>query len=253
MISFLRTPQVAPLALLLTFLGSFSASAHAQYGFGGGYGGYGGGYGGYGAFGGMGMTIADQEHYKYMVNMEGQARYNLMNAQTEQSYNYSYLMQQQAINLELQNQQMAQQMANDQYNIYSQTKNKALKEARDSAPVIPLNSLIDTAGSVRWPAVAPSGGVHADRRKAADEAIKAEYTGYVKNGRSSTTDTLDAKQALHAYGQPALDLLRVRKDTRGHTQLLEFLNALDAALDSMATPPTKANDKEPVAGAAATK
>ena len=230
--------RITLLAVLAASLSLFAGRpAAAQYGYGGGFGGY-GGYGGYGGgMVGMGMTLADQEGYKYMVAQEGLARYNLMNAQTEQSYNYSYLMQQQAMNLELQNQRMAQEMTRDQYNLYSQAKNAALKAARDEAPTVPLSSLIDSAGQVRWPDVAPSGGIHGERRLAAEATIKGQYTEYVQNGRSSTTQTGDAKQALYAYGQPALDLLRVRRDTKGHAQLLEFLNALGAALDAMGAPP----------------
>jgi hypothetical protein len=160
-----------------------------------------------------------------------------MNAQTMQSYASANLMQQQATQTALQNQMMAQQIAQDKYNLYSQAKNEAMAAARASAPTIPLNSLIDSGGQVRWPSVAPSGGVHAERRDAVDRAVKTDYIEFTQAGRSSTAPTMEAKRLLYAYGQPALDLLRVRKDTRAHAQMLEFLRALDAALDAMATPP----------------
>jgi hypothetical protein len=218
----------------------------------GGTWGFGGGYG-YGPFGGMGMTLQDQETYKMQMYQENAARYNVMNAQTMQSYASANLMQQQAMNTALQNQMMAQQIAKDKYNLYSQAKNEAIAAARASAPTVPLRSLIDSGGQVRWPSVAPSGTVHAERRDAADAAVKTAYIEFAQVGRASTSPTMEAKRLLYAYGQPALDLLRVRKDTRAHAQLLEFLRALDAALDAMASPPQPSQpDRPPADGATGT-
>ena len=232
-----------PVALLVCLMVLSARPAAAQWG--GGWG-FGGGYG-YG-MGSMGMTLQDQEMMKMMMYQEGAARYNVMNAQTMQNYASANLMQQQAVNTALQNQMMAQQLAQDKYNLYSQAKNEAAAAARAAAPTIPLNALIDSGGQVRWPSVAPDGGIHAERRDAATGAIKTAYIEFTQAGRASTSPTMEAKRLLYAYGQPALDLLRVRKDTRGHAQLLEFLRALDAALDAMAAPP-QAKDSAPAAGA----
>jgi hypothetical protein len=241
-----RTRHVALLAALAAGLTLCTARPVAAQ-WGGGWG-FGGGYGG--PFGGMGMTLQDQEMWKMQMYQENAARYNVMNAQTMQNYASANLMQQQAMNTALQNQMMAQQIAKDKYNLYSQAKNEAIAAARASAPTIPLSSLIDSGGQVRWPSVAPSGAVHAERRDATDAAVKTAYVEFATVGRSSTAPTMEAKRLLFAYGQPALDLLRVRKDTRGHAQLLEFLRALDAALDAMAAPPQPPqSDKAPAEGA----
>ena len=260
MIHYNRSRRMMLLAVLMAGASLFQIrAASAQYGYGGcgGYGGY-GGWGGGGMMG-MGMTLGDQETYKAMAFQEGMARYNLMNAQTEQSYNYSYLLQQQAYNQELQNMKIVQEMEQNKYNLYTQAKNNAIKAAHDAASSVPLSSLIDSSGQVRWPEAAPSGGVHGERRKAADAAIQTQYVDYVKNGRSSTIQSNDARQALYAYGQPALDLLRVRRDTRGHAQLLEFLNSIDAHLQNMAAPPltkeekAKGTDQKPATTSGSTK
>jgi hypothetical protein len=222
-------------------MGVGATSAHAQFG-GFGFGGYGGGWGG--GMGMMGMSLYDQQMMKESMWMQSAASYNMMNAQASQSYSSANLMEQQAINTALQNQKLANSIAQDKYNLYTQAKNKAIAEARANAPRIPLRSLIASDGTVLWPEVAPSGGVHADRRSAADRSIKLAYLDFKQMGQAGVTDVVNAKHNLQQYGQPALALLRTRNDTRARGDLLTFLNGLDAALDAMGDPPKdeKADD-----------
>jgi hypothetical protein len=146
-------------------------------------------------------------------------------------------MQQQATQAALQNQQLAMQLAQEKFNLYSQAKNQAMQAARAAVPTIPIGDLIDPNGQVRWPQVAPNATVHGDRRAAADEAIASAYREFASTGRTSVANASAAIQALHAYGRPALDLLRVRRDTRARATMVDFLNALEAALNTMANPP----------------
>jgi hypothetical protein len=215
------------------------ARVGAQWGYGYGYGGW--GWGGYGGFGAMGMSLYDQEMVKASYYMQSAAAYNVMNAQSAQSYASANLMQQQAINTALQNQQLSSQIAQDKYNLYNQAKNQAMEQARASAPRIPLSALIGSDGAVNWPEVAPSGGNHGDRRQAAEAAIRTAYLSFRQSGQAGVTAVVAAKRALHEYGEPALTLLRARGDTRGRADLVQFLQALEAALDAMGNPPPSDN------------
>jgi hypothetical protein len=222
--------------------------AAAQWG-GFGFGGYGGwGWGGYGGIGSMGMSLYDQNMIKEQTFMENSARYNMMNAQAVQSFASANLMQQQAANTMLQNQMMAQQIAQDKFNLYSKAKNQAMAQARAAAPEIPLGDLIDSSGRVRWPEAAPSMGAHAERRAAADEAIQTVYTDFRQNGRANLAAVVEGKRRLHAYGEPAIRLLAARNDNRARSNLIAFLNALEAALDAMGAGPPAGENAGPDAG-----
>jgi hypothetical protein len=185
----------------------------------------------------MGMTLADQELMKQQMYMESAGRYNLMNAASVQNYASANLMQQQAMNTALENEQLSMQIAQDKYNLYNKAKNASLAQAAATAPRVQLSELIDGQGRVRWPAQAPSGGAHAERRAAADQAIQTVYVDFARDGRAGVSDVVTAKHRLQDYGNPALSLLRSRNDARGRAGLVTFLNSLDAALDAMGNPP----------------
>lgn len=230
--SIFRLP-LGRLAVALALIALGSSSARAQWG---GYG-FGGGWGYGGGMGMMGMSLYDQNMMKESMWMQSAASYNMMNAQAAQSYSSANLMQQQAVNTALQNEQLSAQIARDRYNLYTEAKNKAAEAARAARPKIPLRQLVASDGSVLWPEVAPSGGVHAERRATVDRAVKAAYLDFAESGQSDVSQVVDAKRALQEYGQPALSLLRARNDTRARASLVNFLNALEAALDAMGNPP----------------
>lgn len=225
---------LAALALALALAGP--GAAHAQwgggYGFGAGYGFGGWGGGGWG-FGDIGMSPYDQAMVKEQFYANNAARFNLQNAQAEQAFQSANLMRQQALNTALENQRLAYQIAKDRYDI----RGRQASASQAAAPAIPLDSLIDDDGQVLWPDYAPSGGAHAERRQRADAAIKVAYLGYKKDGHAGVNEVVDARRRLHAYGQPALDLLGTRGDARARAELLGFLNALDAAVDGLGNPP----------------
>lgn len=232
----LRLHPRAGALLIATIAAAAAASpARAQWGGGYGFGGFGGGWGG--GMGMMGMSLYDQQMMKESMWQQSAASFNMMNAQAVQSYSSANLMQQQAMNTALQNQQLAQQIAQDKYNLYTKAKNEAIAQARANAPKIPLNTLIATDGSVLWPEIAPSSGVHAERRAAVDASAKAVYEDFKQSGQADIGDVVNAKKQLQAYGQPALTLLRARGDSRARGTLVTFLNGLDAALDAMGNPP----------------
>jgi hypothetical protein len=234
-----RIQHVKSLALLAALaLGVTLASggqARAQwgggYGFGAGYG-YGGWGGGYGAFGNMGMSLYDQAAVKEQYFMMGAARYNLDNAAAEQAYQSANLMQQQAINTALENQRLSYQLAKDKYDVSTRVA-ASVQEARAAAPKVPIDSLINSEGQVLWPDYAPSGGAHGERRARLDAAIRIAYDQTRKNGHAGVGEVVEARRLLQAYGNPALKLLAARSDKRARAGMVEFLNALDAALDGM--------------------
>jgi hypothetical protein len=230
-----RLPRLAALAVLATAATLAGAGrAEAQWGYGyGGYGGYGGwGWGGGGMFGNMGMSLYDQSMVKEQYYMLNASRFNLQNAAAEQSYQSANLMQQQAINTALENQRLGYQLAKETYDV--ETKAASLAQAaRDAAPKVPIENLVNASGQVLWPDYAPSGGVQGERRDKADVAIRNVYESARTNGQAPVNQVVEANRRLHEYGEPALNLLNTRGDKRARAGMVDFLNALESAVQGM--------------------
>lgn len=196
--------------------------------------GYGYGYGGWGyggGFGFMGMSLYDQQMIKQEYFMNSVARFNLENARTAQAYQSANLMQQEAIRANIENQRLAYQTAKERYDLRS--REAADYQASKAALYrVPLDRLFDAQGNVLWPDFAPSGGIHGERQQAADEAIRAVYLE-ARSNQANVSSVVTANHLLHAYGQPALDLLRTRGDTRARAELVNFLNSVEVAVTDM--------------------
>lgn len=247
---------LAALALGLGLAGN-GRSAQAQWGWGYGFGGFGGGYGygGYGGYGeGMaagGMSIYDAAAMREQAYMMNGARYNAMNAYSNQANQQAYLMQQQAYNTALQNERLSMELAQQKYDIEKQNL-KSYEAARAAEPVEPITQFINPDGQIQWPEGAPNGGAHATRRQAVDAAVGKAASAYRTSSRVNVADIVNARRALYAYGQPALDLLGTRRDARNRAELLTFLRSFDRTLEHLTLPPeTAANAAAPAGNAPA--
>jgi hypothetical protein len=80
--------------------------------------------------------------------------------------------------------------------------------AADARAVLPLASFFSTAGALVWPNGAPTEGPLDSQKAAADSGASAVYREVQANGRAPVALVGDARGALIAYGQPALDYLR---------------------------------------------
>ncbi len=246
-----RLATLATITLGLALAGGPRAQAQG-WGYGYGFGGYGGGFGGYGGggwgggwgeFGGGmpgGMTVYDAALLRDQTFMMNNARYNAMNAFSTQAFQSANLMEQQAYNTALQNQRLSMELAQEKYNVANQNR-KSYELARDTNdPPAPIGQFVSANGEVLWPESAPSGGAHGTRRQAVDAAVSKAAGAFRSSGQVSVYDLVNARKALRAYGQPALDLLGNRRDIKGRAQLLAFLNGFDRSLDHLSTPPVDA-------------
>jgi hypothetical protein len=91
--------------------------------------------------------------------------------------------------------------------------------------------IFDESGAVKWPDFAPKNA----RRQAADEAIGLVRAEVKADGHASVASTVKAKEAIRAYGVPAL------KSVPGGSKVLagrlhEQLVRLDQSLDALAEP-----------------
>lgn len=187
----------------------------------GGLGGWGGGYG----FGGMGFG--------------NPLRYQMMDAQINESYAAANMFQQQAFNTALQNQMLQNQLAQDRFNLYTQQRNAAIARAREALPRIPFDVLFDKQGNVNWPPYAPAGTQYGDLRQQANTAIARVFMQYTQTGAAGTASVAEAKRKLQLYGQPALRLLRMRNQEQDRADLVFFLNGLEGAIERMGLPPAQ--------------
>jgi hypothetical protein len=193
----------------------------------------------------MGMNVYEQNAYKYQIGMLNNARYSLYNAMAVNSYAQANLMQQQALQTALENEQLADQIARERYRLTDPGWSPSAVKARETVAEVPLSALLDEGGLVRWPEVAPSGGVHGVRRAEADRLIATAYHEYEATGRATVMTANAAIRQLHAYGEPALGLLASRGDRRGRAELVTFLNNLEAAVRRMANTPAAAEENPP--------
>lgn len=188
-----------------------------------------------GGWGSMGMTLYDQQMVKSQSYMLNANRYNMMSSGINLMNQRANLMQQEALSVAMQNQRTANQMMQERYNLYNQ-KAKAYEDAVREVAGVPIEEMLDSQGHVLWPDFAPAGGAHEPRRAAADDAIARAYAQYRDKGQADVALVVAAKQALHAYGEPALKLLGVRSNPRPRAQMVQFLNTLELAIDGLAEP-----------------
>jgi hypothetical protein len=212
------------LALLLPASGS-----RAQYAIGG-YGGF-----AYGPWSNMGMTLYDQQMIKSQTYMLNANRYNMMSAGINMMNQRANLMQQEALGVAMRNQRTANQMMQERYDLYTRQK-KAQADALREIVGVPIEDLVNSQGQVKWPDYAPSGGAHEARRASADEAIARAYAQYQEKGQADVPLVVEAKRALHAYGEPALKLFGARSNPRPRAEMVQFLNTLELAIDGLAEP-----------------
>ena len=207
--------------------------------YGGGYGGYGGygggGYGfgyGFGGVGGMGMSLYDQDMYKMQQTALANSRYNLQNAQAVTAYQQANLYEQQAISTQLANQKQMSAIR-DKYDPRNNLPKYSAVPA-SGTPSVPMGKLISPQNTVMWPPGAPA----TPPRALADEKIAQVAKEFQKDGQATTAAVIDARDALYAYGQPAL--ASVKKNHPSETAVFrDFLNNLDMGLDVMAHPANK--------------
>jgi uncharacterized membrane protein len=198
--------------------------------FGYGFPGYGFGYGNafYGPFGGMGMSLYDQQAIKDMVVAQAASRINLNNARASEALETANLLRQQVL--------QAGQLSEAEAASRLQQQKSRDAEWRANA-LAGLDQRLDETGRVRWPESAPVGLLE-NRRNAVDAATQVVYRELQQNGRASIRTVVDAKRRLHAYGQPALDLLAGKPE---RPKLVETLNAVEVLLEAMGNPPPRAN------------
>ncbi len=227
-------------ALLLAVLTLSTPHAGAQYfmgGYGvGGLGGVGTYYGGGfnpGGWGNMGMTLYDQEMLKSQTYMLNANRFNMMSAGINMMDQRANLMQQEALRVAMENQRTANQMMQERYNLYTKEV-KAQEDATREVVGVPIETMLDSQGRVKWPDFAPATGAHEARRAAADDAIARAFAQYQEKGQADVPLVVAANQALHAYGQPALRLLGARSNPRPRAQMVQFLNTLELGISGLA-------------------
>jgi hypothetical protein len=183
-----------------------------------------------------GMSIYDAAAMREQAYMMNGARYNAMNAYSNQANQQANLMQQQAYNTARENERLSMQLAQQKYDVEKQNL-KSYEDARAAEPVAPISQFVNPDGQIQWPEGAPNGGAHATRRQAVDAAATKAASAYRTTGKVNVADIVNARKALHAHGQPALDLLGTRRDARNRAELLTFLRGFDSTLEHLTLPP----------------
>lgn len=216
------------------------------YGFGG-YGGVGGGYGigdfgyvggtlgnginGYNGYGSYGVTAYDQAMMQNEQYSLANSRYNMQTAQANQAYAEADYYRQKALQASIDNQNLTSGLRQTYGIKSSQPRYHHAPVPANAAPV-DLNSVIGENGAIRWPSIAPQN----DARHLADEAI-GQVASKFRNGKTPDVQSVnDARDALYAYGRPALASIR-RVHASKAAEMKDFLNNLDRGLDKMAQAP----------------
>src|SRR5262249_39774021 len=174
-----------------------SGRADAQWGMGGWGGGWGWGGGPFGS--GIGMSLYDQQMVKDSYYSSMAAQYNMMNAQAAQAYQSANLMQQQAVQTALQNQQLSRGIADK----YVLSKQEAWAN-RKTAAIDHLNQLFDPRGNLLWPNVTPYDADLVPKRQEVDDAFRTIFQQTRGGSSPSVQSLVAAKQKLYAFGKPAL-------------------------------------------------
>ena len=224
------------------FPGVYGGGFYGPGGYGGGIygtGGYGGGvivapgpYGvvspGYnlnvGPFGyGGGWSDPIQQQQRYALN---NSRYELQNAQASEAYAKANFFQQAAEATARENAQAAAAATpiRERYNVRT-TRAKGTTHVPKAAPTLPLDKLMTPAGKVLWPEGAPSD----EARTEFDAAIAAVAKDFRDSGHAEVQDVNAARDALYAFGTPALAKVR-RENPAKAPALKAFLNSMDATL-----------------------
>ncbi|MDB5349390.1 MAG: hypothetical protein JWN86_637 [Planctomycetota bacterium] len=187
------------------------------------------GYGGYGfAPGGYNIPPTyDDPLYRQQQYAMNASRYNLQNAQATKAYQEANFFQQQAIATAMNNAQQAPAVR-EQFNVRSAAPRSRSRAPRQTSTV-PLDQLITKDGAVLWPQSSPVD----PSRERVDTAIAAIAKQYQDDGKATVQSVNEARNALSAYGHPALT--EVRKERPQSAAVFKsFLNNLDVSLAGMA-------------------
>jgi hypothetical protein len=96
-----------------------------------------------------------------------------------------------------------------------------------------LVDLTGRDGRVLWPDAAPTDGDLAEKRDAADAAVRRAVTGFRSTGRASVETISSAIRNLVNYANPAIDRLR-RDDPAAVFAFRDFVVSLDRGLRALA-------------------
>lgn len=107
-----------------------------------------------------------------------------------------------------------------------------------------LLQLTSRDGDVLWPLTAPARGELREKRRAANEAIKAAVRQARAPGGAHVDTVVEALRALHAYAEPAADALR-RDAPDQLGPFLDFLTDLDSGLRALSSDPLPDDAKAP--------
>jgi hypothetical protein len=186
------------------------------------------GYGGFG-LGPYGVVNANNPASSFPDPIEQQqrialanSRYDLQTAQTTKAYAEANLLQQQAMAVARQNADAAPPVR-ERFSTRTGAS-RARGRAATATPTVPLDQLMTPEGQVQWPPSAP-GGEARDRVDAAVAEIAQEFQ---KDGSASAQAVNEARDALYAYGLPALADVRKNRPAAG-PEFKAFLNNMDAA------------------------
>lgn len=113
----------------------------------------------------------------------------------------------------------------------------------------PQNLVTQTSreGDVLWPVSSPSQGDLFEKRRDADQAIKAVVRDYRSKGVAPVDEVVAAIRALHAYVDPAVASLR-KERPQDLESFLGFAEGLHSGLRGLAPQPPKP-DEGPASGA----
>ncbi|GIW88539.1 MAG: hypothetical protein KatS3mg108_2863 [Isosphaeraceae bacterium] len=109
-----------------------------------------------------------------------------------------------------------------------------------------LVDLTTRDGRVIWPEAAPTAGDLAEKRQAADDAIRLALSNFRATGRASVATITSAIRSLVNYANPAIEQLR-RDDPASVFAFRDFVLSLDRGLRTLAGPtPIDAPQLDPV-------
>ncbi len=229
-------------SMVLVIVCAMGSLASAQQGFG--YGGFPVYAGSVSDFGGPVSTFGNQGYSGYgpmplyaspwndplgrqQIFEMGNERYGYQVPAPSANYSLTHSFQRQAIGATLGNPQ-GTPVIRERFNAKT-AKPKAANHAAKEAPVVPLNRLMSPDGKPLWPDAAPKN----DERYAFDTALAKLAAEFKTEGKADVHDVNVARDALHAYGVPAL--AKIRKDRPSQAPAFKaFLNGMDATLTGWA-------------------
>ena len=187
---------------------------------------YGNGYGGLG-FGPGSMSdspwndpVAREQRHALAAS-----RYEMQNAQATEAYAKANYFQQKAIAAAIENAKAAPPPPiQERFNART-ARTRGSRIAARVDPTLPLDKLVTRGGGVLWPAAAPKD----DARDGFDAVMATLAKQFEDAGKADVKDVNAARDALQAYGVPALAKVRREKPAQA-AAMKTFLNSLDATL-----------------------